>query len=285
MTKTTWCALLLGAMALAAPARADQWQKTYKVTGKPDLRVDTNDGSIEVRSASAGEIQAHVWTSGWRISSDEVRIMREVQEGNRVEIEVRVPRVRWSWGFSSIHREVRIELVVPHEANLDVHTGDGHVTAREVTGDIRFDTGDGNVMGTDLRGNVRIHTGDGHIEGAGYDGMLDADTGDGHMRIRGRFDGLKLHTGDGSVTADAMAGSKMTSEWSQRTGDGSITLRLPDGFSAELDAHTGDGTISSQIPITMSGAINRSTLRGNMNNGGATLLVRTGDGSIRIERI
>jgi DUF4097 and DUF4098 domain-containing protein YvlB len=285
MMKTAWCALLLGAMALAAPARADQWEKTYKLTGKPDLRVDTNDGTIEIRSSAAGEIQAHVWTSGWRISSDEVRIMREVQEGNRVEIEVRVPRVRWSWGFSSMHRDVRIELIVPREANLDVHTGDGNVTARDVSGDIRIDTGDGNVTGTDLHGNVRIHTGDGHVEGTGYDGMLDADTGDGHMRIRGRFDGLKMHTADGSVTADATAGSKMTGEWSLRTGDGSITLRLPDSFSAELDAHTGDGTISSQIPITMSGAINRSTLRGNLNHGGATLLVRTGDGSIRIERI
>lgn len=285
MRKSTWGALLLGAMALAAPARADQWEKTYKLAGKPDLRVDTNDGPIEVRSSSSPEIRARVWTSGWRISSDEVRIMRETQEGNRVEIEVRVPRVRWSWGFSSIHREVSIELIVPREANLDLHTGDGHVTAREVTGDIRIDTGDGNVTADELHGNLRLHSGDGHIEGSGCDGMLDADTGDGHMRIRGRFDGLKMHTGNGSITVDAMTGSKMTGEWSLRTGDGSVTLRLPDGFSAELDAHTGDGTISSQLPITVSGAINRSTLRGNLNKGGGTLLVRTGDGSIRIEKI
>ena len=62
-------------------------------------------------------------------------------------------------------------------------------------------------------------------------------------------------------------------------------MKLPDGFSAELDAHTGDGTISSQLPITVSGALNKSSLRGNINHGGATLMVRTGDGSIRIERI
>src|ERR1700693_5667807 len=158
MRKTAWCAMLLGAMALAAPARADKGEKTYKLTGKADLRVDTNDGVIEVRSSSSGEIQARVWTSGGRISSDEGHIMREVQEGNRVEIEVRVPRVRWSWGFSSIHRDVRIELVVPREANLDLHTGDGHVTARQVSGYIRIDTGDGNVTGEDLHGNLRIHT-------------------------------------------------------------------------------------------------------------------------------
>lgn len=285
MKNFVWSALLLGVLAVATPASADQWEKTFKLTGKADLRVDSNDGPIEVSSSSAPEIHVRVWTSGWRISADEVRILRESQEGNRVEIEVRVPRSRWSWGFSSIHREVRIEITVPQDANMDLHTGDGHIRARGVNGEIRLDTGDGNVNADDLKGNLRIHTGDGYIEGSGLDGVLDADTGDGHIRLRGRFDGLKVHTGDGSITADATGGSNMTGEWSMRTGDGSVTVRLPDGFSAELDAHTGDGTISSQLPITVSGALNKSSLRGNINHGGATLMVRTGDGSIRIERI
>ena len=284
MKKTIWCALLLVSLALAAPARADQWEKTYKLTGKPDLRVSSNDGSIELSSSSSQEIHVRVWTSGWRISSDEVQIQRDAQTGNRVELEVHVPRSRWSWGFNSIHREVRIEVTVPEESNLDLHTSDGHVTARKVTGDIRIDTSDGHVTAEDLHGSVRIHTSDGHIEGSGFDGTIDAETSDGHMRLRGRFDALKLHTGDGSITAEALAGSKMTGEWSIRTSDGSVTLRLPEGFSAELDAHTGDGTISSQLPITVSGALNRSSLRGNINKGGPTLIVRTGDGSIRIER-
>lgn len=285
MRKTMWCGLLLGVLALAAPARADQWEKTYKLTGKPDLRVDTNDGPIELSSSASPEIHVRVWTSGWRISSDEVRIARETQEGNRVEVEVRVPRSRWSWGFSSIHREVRIEVSVPRESNLDLHTGDGHMRVRGVTGDIRLNTGDGSLTVDDLRGTLRFHTGDGHIDASGLDGSLDADTGDGHMRIRGRFDGLRLRTGDGSITAEAMPGSKMRGDWSVQTSDGSVTLRLPDGFAAELDAHTGDGSISSQLPITVSGSLNRSTMRGQINGGGATLLVRTGDGSIRIEKV
>jgi DUF4097 and DUF4098 domain-containing protein YvlB len=277
--------LLIALLAVAAPASADQWEKTFKLTGKADLRVDSNDGPIEVSSSSSPEIHVRVWTSGWRISSDEVRILRESQQGNRVEIEVRVPRSSWSWGFSSIHREVKIEVTVPQEANLDLHTGDGHMRVRGVSGDIRLDTGDGHIYVDELKGNLRLHTGDGHIEGSGLDGTLEADTGDGHMNLRGRFDGLKLHTGDGNITTDALAGSKMNGEWSIRTGDGSVTVRLPEGFSAELDAHTGDGTISSQLPITVSGGLNKSSLRGNINHGGATLMLRTGDGSIRIERI
>ncbi len=284
MRRATWSLLLLSLIVAALPARADQWEKTFHLSGKPDLRVDTNDGVIELNSSGASEIRARVVTTAWRIASDEVRITRESQEGNRVEIEIRVPRMRWQL-FGSLHRSLRIELTVPREANLDLHTGDGHVTARGVTGEIRIDTSDGHVTADDLRGSVRIHSGDGHIEGSGFDGSLDADTGNGHMRVRGRFDALKLHTGDGSLTAEASAGSKMSGEWSLRTGDGSITLRLPENFSAEVDARTGDGSISSQLPVTVSGVVNRSTLRGKMNRGGSTLVLRTGDGSIRIERI
>jgi DUF4097 and DUF4098 domain-containing protein YvlB len=287
MRRTVLWACLVAASAVfaAPPARADQWDKTFQISGKASLRLDANDGYIEVNSSDAKEVRVRVITTGWRIGAGEVEITRQTQNGDHVEVELRVPRIRWSFSFSSIHREIRIEVTVPREANLDLHTGDGHITARNVGGEIRLDSGDGHITADGLRGNIRIHTADGHIEGSNLDGGLDADTGDGHMRVRGRFDLLHLRTGDGSITAEALAGSKITSEWNIRTGDGSVTLRLPDGFSAELDAHTGDGSISSQLPVTVSGPLNRTTLHGKMNSGGPSLTVRTGDGSIRIERI
>jgi DUF4097 and DUF4098 domain-containing protein YvlB len=270
--------------ALAAlPARADQWNKVYKLTGKPDVRVDTNDASIEVASTGTAEVTARVVTTGYAISPDEVRIEREVQNGNRIEIEVRVPRMRWSWGDN--HRSVRIELVVPREANLDLHTSDGHIRANGVSGDLHIESSDGSIDTSDLKGTIRIHTSDGHIECSGLDGSLDASTHDGHVRVRGRFDTLRLETGDGSVTAEVLPGSKVSDNWSIHTGDGSVTVRLADGLAAEIEAHTGDGTILSQLPLTVSGILGRKDLRGKLGGGGPTLRIRTGDGSIRLERL
>jgi len=271
--------------ALAAlPVRAEQWSKVYKVTGKPDVRVETNDASIEVNSGDAAEVSAHVVTNGYAISADEVRIVREGQTGNRIEIEVRVPRMRWSWGNNN-NRSVRIELTVPHDANLDLHSGDGHIRAHSVNGEIQLQTGDGNIETSDLKGSIRIHTSDGHIEGSGFDGSLDASTNDGHMRVRGRFDSLRLQTGDGSVTADVLPGSKLSDNWSIHTGDGSVTVRLADGLAADIEAHTGDGSISSQLPLMVSGVLGRKDLRGKLAGGGPTLRIHTGDGSIRLERL
>jgi hypothetical protein len=281
--KILFAAVLAIAGLAALPARAGQWEKVYKVAGRADLRVQTNDAAIEVAAADISEVRARVVTAGWDISSSDVRISRDFQSGNRVELEVSVPRMHWSWGGTN--RWVRIEVTVPRQCNLDLHTGDGHIKVNGVDGELRVESGDGHIEATDLRGQIRLHTGDGHIEAANLDGSLDASTRDGRLHVRGRFDALRLETGDGSVSAEVLPGSKVSNDWSIRTGDGSIVVRLPDGLSAEVDAHTGDGHISSQLPITVSGIIGRSDLRGKLGGGGAKLMIRTGDGSIRLERM
>jgi DUF4097 and DUF4098 domain-containing protein YvlB len=270
-------------LAIAAPARAEQWSKVYKVTGRPDVRVETNDASIEVNSTDAPEVTARVITNGYAISQDEVRIEKDVQTGNQIVIEVRVPRTHWSWGNSN--RSVRVDLTVPRNANLNLHSGDGHIKASGVSGDIHIETGDGHIQTGDLHGSIRLHTGDGHIEATGVDGSLDASTKDGHLKIRGRFDALRLETGDGSIVADVLPGSKLSGNWTIHTGDGSVTVRLADGLAADIEAHTGDGSISSQLPLMVSGILGRRDLRGKLAGGGPTLQIRTGDGSIRLERL
>ncbi len=115
-------------------------------------------------------------------------------------------------------------------------------------------------------------------------GTLDANTSDGSIRVRGRLDALTLHTGDGSIEAELMAGSKITSAWDISTGDGHVTVRVPEGFAADLDAHTGDGGIEVSFPVTTSGTLSGHDLRGRMNGGGPTLKIRSGDGSIHVLR-
>jgi hypothetical protein len=260
-------AVLFPAVLLAAalPARADEWTKKFTATGKPEIRVETNDGNVSVDAREGKEIEARVETIGWRIADNEVRVVA-TQTGDRIELTARVPR-SWNWNVGGQRHSLRIELRIPREANLSIQTSDGNITLNGV------------------RGEMRLSTGDGNIDASGLDGRFVASTGDGHLKIDGRFDLLDLRTGDGNVDARAAAGSKMAGSWTVRTGDGNVVLRLPEGFQADLDAHTGDGHISMDFPVTVTGSVGRSSLRGKMNGGGSTLTVRTGDGSIRLERL
>ena len=253
---------LVATAMMASVGWADEWTKSFPVSAKADLRVNVSDGGITIRAWDRNEISARVTTKGWQIAPSEVRVT-EHQGGDHVEIEVRTPRESFSFGSHSVH----VDLMVPHQLRAELHTGDGGINAQE------------------LKGEIYLTTGDGGIEADGMDGTLDAKTGDGHIRASGRWDQLDLRTDDGSVEATARAGSKMTASWRITTGDGHVTLRLPDNFAADLDAHTGDGKVTVDFPVTVMGSVSGSEIRGKLNGGGQTLQVRTGDGSIHLQRL
>jgi DUF4097 and DUF4098 domain-containing protein YvlB len=179
-----------------------------------------------------------------------------------VDIQVRFPRHLISIG----NRNVQIEIRAPRTAVLNLHTGDGGIDVSGITGNITADTGDGHIKVLDANGN------------------LHATTGDGHIQVSGRFDALYLKTGDGHIEATAQSGSTMSGAWALRSGDGSVTLRLPDAFAADLDIHTSDGHIDVGFPITMAGRMDSHEIKGKLNGGGGLLSLRTGDGSIHLER-
>lgn len=252
------CALLCA----AASSRADEWSRKYSVSGKAEVRVITTDGDVTARVGESDSVLARVITTGWKIAPEEVRVTSR-QIGDRVELEVRLPHFRWNAG----HRSLRIELTVPRQANLDFRTSDGSITAEGIRGEMRLSSGDGNIRASSL------------------DGSLDASTGDGNLTVEGRFERLNLHSGDGHVEARVNSGSRMTSDWGMRSGDGSITLHLPQNFSADLDLHTGDGHIDLGFPLTVSGSLRGNEVHGKLNGGGMSLVVHTGDGSIHVGRI
>ena len=254
----------VASLTLASPALASSgasWSKDFKIVGRTELRVEVDDGQVTLTGSDSKQIEARVFVTGWKMGPDGVQVY-DRQTGDRVELDVRVAKIeRW---FNVGERSVRVEIRVPNGLLANVHTRDGSVHA------------DG------VRGDLKLRTGDGRIEALSIDGTLNADTGDGSIRVRGRLDALALRTGDGSIEADLAAGSKITTGWDVGTGDGHVTLRLPAGFNAELDAHTNDGKIESDFPVTTARVSGGSDLRGKLNAGGPTLKVRTGDGAIRI---
>jgi DUF4097 and DUF4098 domain-containing protein YvlB len=288
MTREILIGALTGMAALmvagtAAPARADEWSKTYPISARADLHVSTDDGNVTIASADQKQVDARVITEGFRIGPHDVRI-EESQSGDHITVNVRLPH--WNFGlFGGSRKSVRVELRVPLELDLDVHTGDGNISAQASSGRIHMDTGDGNITMNGLKGDVSMHTGDGNIDGSNLDGSLNVDTGDGHLTVRGRFDALNLKSGDGNINVEATSGSKIASGWALYTGDGRINLRVPADFKANIDAHTGDGSITLDIPISVEGSLSHSSIRGKMNGGGGDLRLRTGDGSITLEKL
>jgi DUF4097 and DUF4098 domain-containing protein YvlB len=248
----------------AVPARADEWSKTYTLTGRPDLQVETSDANIRVTTGDQNTIQAKVITTRYKIGEGGIHI-EERQNGNRVEIEVRYPHHNFNFEWGSGHR-VDVIIQMPRE---------GHVNLR---------TGDGKIEVANLKGEMDMHTGDGSVELDSVDGKLHASTGDGHIQANGRFDELELKTGDGHVDVRAGSGSSLSNNWRLETGDGSVSLEVPQNLAANVDLHTSDGHIDLDMPVTTEGTMRQNEIRGRLNGGGNLLTIRTGDGSIHLKK-
>ena len=276
---------LLAAMAVlvhgfAPRASAEEWTKSYAVSGRPQLHVSADDASVRVTTGDTRQVDIRVQYTGYKLDRD-MRIDGQ-QDGDHVELTVH-SITHWNL-FNHGTRSIRVEIHMPKNADVQVQTGDGAVEASSLTGKVDVTTGDGHIALNGVQGDIHLKTGDGHIEGRDLDGSLDASTGDGAMNISGRFDSLNLKTGDGSINAQARAGSKIVSGWTVHTGDGSIDLVVPSDLQANIEAKTNDGHISLGIPVTVEGSFSTSQIHGKMNGGGQTLSIQTGDGAIRLSK-
>jgi DUF4097 and DUF4098 domain-containing protein YvlB len=286
--------------ALLQRANAEEWTKSYTVSGRPQVRVDTNDGAVRIYTAGdSKQVDLRVEYAGYELSKNLHIDSR--QNGDSVEINARTTG-HWGFSWGGNHRNIRIEVRMPQNADLQIdtgdgsvetqalngrlkiHTGDGSVKSQAVAGNVDIDTGDGSITLDGAKGDIRLHTGDGHIEARNLDGNVDANSGDGHVIIDGRLDALSVKTGDGSIDARVEPGSKLSQGWSIRTGDGSVNVVLPPDLQANIDASTNDGHISLGIPVTVEGTFSNSQLHGKMNGGGQSLTIHTGDGSIRLSK-
>jgi DUF4097 and DUF4098 domain-containing protein YvlB len=251
-------------LAFTAFAHADDWSKTYTLTGKPELRVEARDASVRIESWDQNKIEARVTTHGWHIGGGGLEII-EHQQGNAVDIELREPH-HINFFFSIDARHTELEIHMPRTAKINAHTGDGDVVAKSLAGELDFTTGDGRLELDDVDGTLRAHTSDGSV------------------RVSGRFDVLELRTSDGRVEVEARPGSQIREPWDIRSSDGSVTLRIPANLAANVELHTSDGSITTNIPIAVEGSFGSHDIHGKLNGGGNRLTVNTSDGSVTLDK-
>jgi Toastrack DUF4097 len=288
--------LLLGAAALLlsgcemqldAEGYTAREQKTFKVSGTPELTLATFDGAIEVRAWDRPEVQVVIERRGEsREEAESIEVVSE-QSGNRISVEARRPAGGRRLIVIGHHvgRSAKLTASVPRQTNLLARSSDGSIGAWSVDGRIELRTDDGAVRGEDLRGQVRVQTGDGSVRISRLEGSLNLDTDDGSVNVDGKLAAVHARSGDGSVEVRASPGSVMTDDWDITTGDGAVQLDLPEGFNAEIDARTRDGRVRvTDLPLTVRGEVVRDAVQARLGSGGRQLKVRSGDGSIRLRR-
>ena len=294
----TLASLILSAsgcvVSVDSPVFTAREEKRFAVAGTPDLTVATFDGAIEIRSWDLPEVLVEIE----KRARDEERAaaiaIKAEQAGSRIVVDVQRPSaVLPSDGFrfggggllGYTGSSARLTVSVPHECNLVARSGDGSITIERVSGRIELHTADGTIRASDLQGSLRAHTGDGSMRLNDISGRADVDTDDGGIQLTGTLAVVRARTGDGSISVRAEPGTTAAEPWEIRTGDGTVTLEVPDALGAELDARTNDGSVRVEgLAFSMSGEHDRRSARGPIGSGGHTIRLRTGSGTIYVRR-
>jgi DUF4097 and DUF4098 domain-containing protein YvlB len=299
LTRLAAASVFVVAVGFTSRANAEDYVKSYSVTGRADVRVYTDDSSIRVTTSDTNQVEFHVTYEGFaaiQIGGD-IKVDSH-QNGDQVELTEHV-RSGITIGFNN--RRISTEVHMPRNADLQleshdghievsslngkitVHTTDGGIKASQLTGTIDIRTNDGSISVDTLAGDIKLHSGDGSVGGTNLDGKCEAESSNGSVHVAGRFDFLDIKSGDGSVAARIAPGSRISSSWNIRTGDGSVEVAIPKDFKVNLDASTKDGRITLGLPVEVQGNIAKSVVQGTVNGGGPSLVIRTGDGSIHLD--
>jgi hypothetical protein len=283
-------ALPLAALALLYPLTGlaqdpdHSWSRTYPVTGKPTLTLETSDAGVEFHPCGdCHEIRIHVEVVGRKLSD------YRLEEGQTVdEVHFLLKELPHLGAHITWHKEqTRVTVESPSQLTLQARTSDGNVTLSGLQGDLGLTTGDGNLTLEHVSGNLRIKSGDGQVKITDAAGAIEARTSDGNLTVDGLFRVVALHTSDGSLDVSLREGTQLGEASTIQSSDGSVTLRVPQNFAADLNVHTGDGHVDCALPLSMdhyhSGENSGHELRGKLNGGGAPLTVHTSDGNVKIE--
>ncbi len=142
---------------------------------------------------------------------------------------------------------VSYEVFVPRTLDLSLQSTNGGLRVLDIDGTLALRTTNGGIALDGVAGDVQARTTNGGIK---------------VTLIGDRWDGKGLEA---------------------RTTNGSVSLRVPEGYSAHLETGTRNGGITVGFPIQVQGRIGR-TLSTDIGGGGATISATTTNGSVRILR-
>ncbi|MFN0178328.1 MAG: DUF4097 family beta strand repeat-containing protein [Gemmatimonadales bacterium] len=148
---------------------------------------------------------------------------------------------------------------------------------------VKAGSGNGEVSISGAGPEVIAASGNGRVTVEGAHGPVDASSGNGDIRVTTSAGPVTASSGNGDIDV-AMDQLERSASMEFSTGNGSITVAVPEDFGAELQSSTGNGRVSVDLPLKVRGRINHSRVRGTIGDGGGRLVMTSGNGNIEVRR-
>jgi DUF4097 and DUF4098 domain-containing protein YvlB len=254
---------------------------------------------------------------GWNVPANAVELAKQVAAAPPIEHADQTVRLRLPSdpdAQRAVIMSYRVE--VPPGTEVRTRTDSGSTTIRGVDGTVDVRTQSSFIDVADISGATQLFTGSGAVRAHGISGPLTVTTQSSAITLSGLRSSLRVRTQSGAVNADLIGtgdvevetGSSVinvngvrgglavrtqsgrinvqgapTRDWKATTGSSNVSLDLESTAGFTLDAVTQ----SSHIDISgvrINGSVTKQAAKGTVGDGGPTVMVRTGNGQIHIQR-
>ena len=255
--------VLFAGLAIADAAVENNIKRSFQVASGGRLTVDSDRGSIEVRTADRDQV--------------DVKIERKVKRGKKWTVEEVLEdfaitfdhsdsgvtirgkyreKSRWPWNRERNRLQVKFLITVPHRYNVDLKTSGGGISVADLEGEVRSQTLGGGLRFGNITGSVWGRTSGGSIKLEGTEGDADVETSGGGITLGNVVGEVEAKTTGGSIRIDKATGSV-----NANTSGGNITVEEVLG---NINAKTLGGSVKAYISRQPEGDCSLQTSGGNV---------------------
>ena len=281
----------------------EKFEETVSLARDGKVIIDNVSGSIDIMTWDRAEVQIEADKTSRastrnlaKQNADLVKIM-VTQENSTVRIKTEYPQGK----NRNLNVSVYYKLMIPSSAAVNAKTVSGDVTCEDMGGSLQATTTSGNVIVTGARAGAICSTASGNVEAMNVTGDVDLYTVSGTVKADSVKGSVEADTVSGNViltnitSAERVEGRTTSGRivyegdiasngyYSLSSHSGRVEFTVPAGAAFDVNAKTFSGSIDTEFEITVRGKIDRKSLKGSINGGGAEVELKAFSGNIYLK--
>lgn len=259
--------------------------KEYPINSNGTLEVENINGSIQIKTA--WDQNTILLKAIKKASSEEYLQEMYIIDDNSNKNNVKIKTI---YEHDKDNRSINFFLIVPTNISVNLHTNNGTIKLRTVTGQIDVSTQNGNIEIGDTTNTVHAATVNGSIAIDQAHGNINATTHNGNITINNCFKSVLAKTENGKMSVQCKhipATGKIHLE-----ALSSIQLHVPQNTNADLHIHSKNGTVTSEHYVTLKPQTTKlnskawsqfkHTINGTLGTGEAQITMTSTNGNIKL---
>jgi hypothetical protein len=271
-------AVMLTLVAAKSPCQSnnesqqERFQRSFTVNSGATLAVENYKGTIHVAAATGNQVTVDVQKRFEGSESDRKWWMENLKidfhnDPGRVQIKVEYPNCKFCWQTQDYTAAVELEIRVPRQINVELDGYKPDIKVSGIQGDLKIKSYKAPMLVEGTTGAIRIDT---------YKETLRLRD----VTIRGTL-AVKSYKADADITALSLGQS---AEIASEKGD--VVIRVPANTGLSVDFEGGRrSSFSTDFALRSSSGYSGREVRGDINQGGSKLHLRTSRGSVRLLKI